>query len=400
MASRRGNGEGTISYRKQEERWEAKITVTDPITGKKIRKSHSDKSKAKVIAWRNEMIAKVQTGQYLGEEKITLKEWLEWWLNEFKANRIKQTTHENYQTIIDKHIIPALGDKCLQELKVSDIVRLCNMKMDAGRQDGRNGGLSKTTVNYILSILRMALGDAVKSEKITKNVALSIKKFEQEKPEKQALTNVQMKTFLNATKNDKYFAAYLLEACTGLRRGELLALQWDDINFEARTVRVKQGLVRVKNEDKDKKGNKTKLILTPPKTKSSRRTITVPEEVIEALKRHKLKQKEEKILVGSAYKNLNLVFCNPLGDFLHPCSFVKHYQRLLSRAKLPKISFHELRHTHASLLVDAGESIKVIQDRLGHTTSRMTLDIYSHTSSEMQERAAKRIGEMLKIQAL
>lgn len=172
-----------------------------------------------------------------------------------------------------------------------------------------------------------------------------------------------------------------------IRRGELLGLRWQDINFEKMTLSVYQSLIRTRQKG---------LILSEPKTEKSKRTIPLTEEVIEALRQHKIKHSKNKLIAGSAYSNSGLVFCNELGGPIDPRNFTLQFERLLKSAELPRIRFHDMRHSHATMLLQKNVQPKIVQERLGHSTISLTMDTYSHIMPGMQEEATEKVSEALR----
>jgi len=200
---------------------------------------------------------------------------------------------------------------------------------------------------------------------------------------------------LPAIGNDRLFAAIFLMFGTGLRRGELLGLRWKDIDVGSSVLHVRQTLVRVKNHTAPDNEHKTTLIFQDPKTAYSRRTVPIPAECLAALKRHKARQAEEKLMLGQAYEDHGLVFCRPAGIPLDPREFTRHFHTLLRQAGVPPIRLHDARHTFATLMLELGESPKTVQTMLGHSSVAITLDIYSHVSLELEKRAASRLNAAL-----
>ena len=374
---KRSNGEGTI-VPKANGSWEARILITDPITGESKIRTRCRKTKAEVKAWLDDIKVKLHTGQYVGEQKMTVREWLNTWLNLYAMKKIRRTTFESYESIIKTHIIPSIGNIRLQSLRKDQIQKFYNDKQENGRADGK-GGLSSTTINYMHAILKQALQQAVDDGLVYKNIATSVVKPSKVRFHPQTLNTEQVKKFLQSNKGSKYYSAFLVECYTGLRRGELLGLRWKDIDLEGKLLSVQQGLVRTKNG----------LSINEPKTTASRRTIPLTDEVVQELKQHRKRQLEERLLTGSSYYDLDLVFSSHIGKPLDPRSFTKRFQEGLRVAGLPEIRFHDMRHTHATILLEMKQNVKVIQERLGHTTIRMTLDTYSHMLPGMQEQATE-----------
>jgi len=364
MAKRRGNGEGSITYRKKDKRYQGYVTVGfDPETDKPKKKYFYGKSKKEVQDQVTEALGKVQAGNYREPSKLKLAEWLNTWLNEYMKPSLRPTTWESYKTQANKHILPALGHLRLSQLQTSNLQTLYNQKLNGGRADGKEGGLSPRSVRYIHVVLHAALEQAKKEGLITINVADAVKLPSDPKKEIQVLDQEGIKKFLAAAKDTKHFPAYFLALNTGLRRGELLGLRWKDVDLKEETVTVTQGLVRTKGG----------LVFQEPKTKLSNRTIGVSGEVVNVLKEHKKRQNEERLAAGEAYsKEHDLVFCNELGEPICPRGFTRHFERLLKRAELPKITFHALRHTFATLSLQEGAAARTVQESLGHTMRQLS----------------------------
>ena len=232
----------------------------------------------------------------------------------------------------------------------------------------------------------------MKENLVQRNVSEATRLPKLEYRKKCPLTTEQLKVFLSVVRKERLYPAFLLEIATGLRRGELLALRWSTVDFKKGLIMIRQTLTRSRVD-----GGKTKtaLIFQDPKTKASRRDIPLPNGVLEELKAHKARQAQEKLLIGEAYQDNDLVFCTPDGKPLDPRNILRLHTALLKNAKLPHISFHDLRHQFATLLLDEGIHPKVVQEMLGHTKISTTLDIYSHVSTELKEKAANRLDEVL-----
>jgi integrase len=194
---------------------------------------------------------------------------------------------------------------------------------------------------------------------------------------------------------DRLFAAIFLAFGTGLRRGELLALRWKDVDVKAGTLHVRQTLVRVTNHSVTEGEGRTRLMFHEPKTHQSRRTVPIPEECLAALHQHKARQAEEKLRLGQAYHDHGLVFCQPDGKPIDPRNFLRAFDKIIEQAGLPPIRFHDARHTFATLMLELGESPKTVQTMLGHSRVAITLDIYSHVSLELEKKAAAKLNAAL-----
>lgn len=383
MPKRRGNGEGSI-VKRNDGRWAAAVTVGVDQAGKPKRVWLYGKTRKEVQGKLDEARQQQKAGILPITNHITIAEWINVWMREHMRPHLRQGTYDSYLNKVERHVIPAIGAIQLRQLQATHLQQLYNNLLEHGRVDGK-GGLSARTVRYVHAIIHHALEQAVKEQLIPRNPADAVTLPNQKHQEIKPLTTGQAQQFLNAVKNDRLYPAFLLELGTGLRRGELLGLRWQDVDLETGVVSVRQSLVRTRNG----------LLFQEPKTDRSKRNIPLPENVTRELRRWKARQNEERLAIGSAYQDANLVFCKPDGEPLDPGEFSKYFSRLLEEAGLPHVRFHDLRHTHATQLLQLGVHVKVVQERLGHSTVTMTLDTYSHVVPGLQEEAAARLNSLL-----
>lgn len=387
MARKRGNNEGTISRRK-DGTWCAAATVGRKEDGRPKRVFFYGKTRQEVADKLCNALNDLRRGTFVEPGKLTVAEWLDIWLTEYKRPSIRPTTYDSYEMIVRCHLKPAIGSLKLKELRPEHLQRLYNEKA--------KGGLSNTSVRYIHAVIHQALEQAVKNQLVVRNVSEATTLPMPKKKEIRPLTLDQVKRLFQAVEEERLFPAIYLELNTGLRRGELLALRWRDIDLKVGTLSVRQGLVRVGNRDAKEGEPRTKLIFQEPKTAPSRRTIPIPEDALAELKRWRAKQAQEKLLLGEAYQDNGLVFCTEDGKPIEPRNFTRRFEAMLKRANLPRIRFHDARHTFATILLELGEHPKVVQQILGHSRIAMTLDIYSHVSLDMERRATARLNEVLR----
>jgi integrase len=378
-------GRGTI-YKRPDGRWAAQIIVGyNPETGKAKRKTVYGNTKQEVANKLSEITHQLNTGTYLEPTKTTLGEWLDKWLCEYKKGKLKAGTYENYETIINVHIKPVLGNIPLAKLQPHMLQAFYNEKLENGRADGK-GGLSTRMVHYFHTIINQVLKQAVKEGLLPRNPAEVTSPPAIKNKQMRPLTEEELLKFFDAAKDDRLYAAYVVAATTGLRRGELLGLCWDCVDFEKGIITVKRQLLILKNG---------LTLEETTKTKSGKRTVVLPEDTIRELKAHRKRQVQEKLLLGEIYQDHNLVFCKSDGTPLDPREFTKHFQRLLKKAGLPEIRLHDLRHTYATLLLKKGVPAKIVQELLGHSSITITLDLYSHVTLEMQKLAAESLNGLL-----
>ena len=377
MAKRRANNEGSITKLK-DGRYQGRVTTGYKDNGNPIRKSVYGKSEEEVILKLTELKYKVQTGTYTEPSKVTVGQWLDDWLKDYMKPSLRPTTYANYETQIRVHIKPAIGKVKLLKLQTGHLQRLYNNKTAEKK--------SPKTVKNIHNVIHAALHQARQENLIINNPADAVKLPKMNKKEMATLDSESMKKFLAIAAESKYYAAYLLALSTGLRRGELLALRWCDVDLKNRTITVKQSLARIKGG----------LIFQEPKTPLSRRTISIPKVVAWELrkimgKQSKVKQLDEKVY----HKEHDLVFCNEIGKPLDPPSFTRAFQKDLKTAGLPKIRFHDLRHTFATLSLQEGVSPRAVQEILGHHSAAFTMTVYSHVTEQMKKEHSNKIDALI-----
>lgn len=385
MAKRRGNGEGSI-YKRPDGTWAGQVSVGyDPATGKLKRKSFYGKTRKEVADKMAQALQEVRSGTYIEPAQTTFGEWLDKWLAGYKKGQLKPSTYESYEILINVHIKPALGKIPMAKLQAHILQSFYNEKLAAGRADGK-GGLSTRMVRYLHAIIRQALQQAVKEGLLPRNVADATSPPTVKNKQMRPLTEDELLTFFETARKDRLFPAYVLAATTGLRRGELLGLCWDCVDLENGVITVKRQLLALKDG---------LTLEETTKSKSGRRSITLTDDAIRELKAWRKRQLQEKLLMGEAYQDNGLAFCKEDGTPLDPREFTKRFQRQLAKAGLPKVRLHDLRHTHASLLLARGVHPKVVQERLGHSSITMTLDLYSHLTPGLQEAAAATLNGLL-----
>lgn len=322
------------------------------------------------------LLKDLQDGTYFEPSEITLKDYLEKWLEDYCKPNLKQTTFDSYESFIRLHIAPTIGKIKLKDLRPAQVQKLYNQKMTE---------LSSRSVRYIHSILHKAIKQAVKWEYIHRNVIEAATPPSLKQKEKQPWDTNQVKTFLEAAKAERLYPLFLLAVMTGMRRGEILGLKWDDIDFANGIISVKRSIVRTS------KGQTVGDL----KTEKSKRAITISETVLQVLKAHHVAQAQELLAVGQ--KNTeSWVFtreADPRPPY--PTHMNDILKRIIAKANLPKISFHDLRHTHATMLLSQGVNPKIVQERLGHSNISVTMDVYSHVMPGMQKKAADELEEKL-----
>ena len=368
---KRGNNEGSI-YKRADGRWVAAVTLPD---GK--RKSLYGKTRAEVAKKLATAMKTAQEGIPLPPERETVGAYLERWLTDVAKPSVRPNTFVSYQVLVKRHLIPALGKIPLSRLSPQDVQAVMNRK--------RAEKLSPRYVQYMRSILRSALNQAVRWGLVVRNVAALVTPPKMERYEIRPWTPDQARSFLAFIKGDPLEALFTLALATGARRGELLALRWDDIDLEEGLLQVRGTLQRIDG----------KWQVCEPKTERARRTIALSEPTVNALRAHRVCQLEERLRTGDLWQDFGHVFTAPLGTPLSPNTVSHRFHALVKRSGLPDQRFHDLRHCAASYMLVLGESPRVVMDILGHSQISMTLNTYSHVIPSLQRAAANRLGALL-----
>jgi integrase len=373
--------------------WEITIDVgRNPATGRRMRHFETVKGTKKDAHQRlAELLVTVDQGIYVKPKHLTLGEWLEGWLNSYVTANCSPRTIDSYRCEINNHIIPSLGAIPLTELRPQHIQSYYAKAVSQGRIDGK-GGLSARTVQYQHRVLSEALSHAVKMGILVRNVAEAIEPPRPKGRNMSALPAESVPKFLKASRGTPYHILYCTALFTGMRLGELLGLRWCDVDLNMARLSVVQALFKRRGICK----------LIEPKSPHSRRSIALSPVLALLLRQHKAQQEAERILLGTPLNESDLVFAHPDGSPLDPGSVSHTFRKIIIKEGIPHIRFHDLRHTHATLMLKAGVHPKIVQERLGHGSIAITLDTYSHVVSGLQEAAAQRFegtldGEVLKI---
>ena len=325
---RRGSGEGTISYRKKEERYEGKYTV-QTSSGPK-RKTIYGKTYAEARAKLAKAIGERDAGLIFDAEDLTVAEYLVRWLNGPARKNVRSSTYARYEQLSRKHLVPALGRMKLKKLSAIHLEGLYEAKLEEG--------LAPRTVNYIHVTISKALRYAVGKDLIRQNVASLAEAPQPKSPEMRTLNQKQVGDFLEAARGDRLEALYVLALATGMRRSELLGLKWEDVDLQARIVLVRRGLIISPNGG---------IEIDDPKRFDSKRRLEISSEVAATLKEHRKRQAEERMAAASgAWRDEGFVFTTHSGGYLHPNTlYTAHFKPMRGKAGVPPIHFHDLRHT-------------------------------------------------------
>jgi len=357
----------------------------DPETGKRKQQTftvHGTKRDAEREL--RDLLHSLEAGSYIKPSRITLGQWLEQWCQSYVAMHCSTRTAESYQSEVRRHIIPALGTIPLTRLQPQHLETYYARALSQGRIDGR-GGLSRRTVLYHHRILSEALSHAVKMGLLGRNVVEVVDPPRVERTNWETLAPENVPKFLEAAQEAPYYELFYMALYTGMRLGELLGLRWCDVDLDMAALSVVQALY--------KRSGVCKMV--EPKSSRSRRRIALSPSLALLLRQYKADQQAQRILLGEPLADSGLVFSHIDGKPLDPGVVSHTFAKLLRKAGLPHIRFHDLRHSHATLLLKAGIHPKIVSERLGHANIGITLDTYSHVLPGLQERAAERFDEML-----
>jgi integrase len=384
MAKKRGNNEGSIT-RRPDGRWMAQVTIgRDPATGKPRRATFYGRTRQDVADKLTKALRDKQQGTFVAPHKLTLGEWLDTWLWEYKKPRVRPSTFDGYEKVVRCHLKPVLGHIPLQDLRAEHVQHYYNERL--------HHGLEARTIRLHHVILSNVLARAEKNQRVARNVCRLVEPPRQTRREMRTLAIDQVTAqFLPALKGHRLYATFLTLFVMGLRRSELLGVRWKDIDSQGGVMHIRQTLVRVKDHER----GRTHLVFQEPKTGHSRRTIPIPEVCLAALRHHRAQQAEEKLALGPAYHDHGLVFCHAHGGPIDPRSLTRYFSQVLERAGLPAIRLHDARHTYATWLLEQGVSPKVVQTMLGHSDIGTTLNIYSHVSLDLEKQAAATLNAAL-----
>ena len=359
---------------------------TDPATGRRRQQRVSIKGTKKNAEKRlSELLHQLDNGIFIRPGKTTLSEYLERWVKEYAWPNLSPRTAEGYEHIIRRHLIPALGNIPLTQIKPEHLQKYYSEKLSGGRCDG-NGGLSARTVRHHHVTLHTALENAVKWGLLARNPADAVTPPHCQQTEMHTLDEAGIHTLLEAAKDTSYYALFYMALYTGMRRSELLALRWSDVDLMLCEVSVSRTLHHLID------GN---FVFRPPKTAKSHRMVALSPSTALVLKEHRDKQLMERRMIGISFNDDVLVFSQVDGKPLLPNTISHAWEKLVRRLGLGNIRLHDARHTHASLMLKQGVHPKIVQERLGHSSITITLDTYSHVVPGLQEAAALKFDELV-----
>ncbi len=380
MPKKRANGEGNIRKRK-DGRWEGRYTAGyDPATGKRIIKNVLGKTQAEVKEKLKQALEMAEQTDIIRAEDYTVGSWLTTWYTLYAKPNVRVSTAEYYRRNIELHVNPRIGDIRLDKLTGRDLQKLYKDLQEDGRlrkeQKEKQPGLSSSTVRGVHLMLHNAFDRAVKERLIVRNPTDDCVAPKIEKKEMKILKPEHISAYLNAAKQRGVLPMFYLELVSGLRKGELVALLWSDLDVKTRTISVS------KQATHDADGN---IVITRPKTETSIRKVSIPQEAVELLEAEHRKHPDNPYMFPSP----------KTGEMYYPDSIVRIHWKILKDAGLEHIRFHDLRHTFATVALQSRIDVKTVSSMLGHYDAGFTLRTYTHATRQKQEEAAETIGNFM-----
>lgn len=365
--SKKSNGEGSI-YKRKDGKFAGQITIGRDSAGKLIRKTVYGDTKTEVLNKLDTVKRELALGLYVQPDKTTVYEWVFYWLNSYKKIKLKPRTFDSYEQLINNYIKPDIGHLLLQKLTTKDIQLMYNARFESS--------LSANTIRKIQNVIKPALKQALTEGLLIKNPADFVQLPEIQKKDIKAFTKDEQFLFEQTAKQYRQYEAFIINLDTGLRTSEILALEWDDIDFEEGKIIVNKNLVHIKNR-KDNSTVRKLHLQDSSKTKNSTRIIPLTQRSIKLLRELKLKQQALS----------NVIFCSKAGSYLTPRNYARAFQKVLKKANIEMCSPHTMRHTFATRLFEAGVPAKTISLLLGHASVAFTLDTYTHVLPNTKKEA-------------
>lgn len=387
------NGYGCVRKDKTSGRWVASITIGYDSKGKQKFKNFSSKEQKNVIKKLDDFKEKMKSGVRLDYSSITVGEWIDYWYNNYVANRVKIKTRCDYESSVRCHIKPRLGKIKLAELKGLQIQQFYNDLSVNGKLIGKGGGLAPKTIKNVHIALHRALEQAVNNDLIIKNPIKGVTLPKQVSKPIEILSLEEQKKLVDKCFDHPWGMAIFVTLFSGMRLGEVLGLTWKDINFKKNCISINKQASRIQNFEPNVKSKTVLCLRNETKTSSSNRTIAIASQVMEKLQEYKIEQEIHRKKWVDAYNNLNLVFCREDGNLIDPKTFQTFYLKTLKKAEIGHKRFHALRHTFATRALEANANIKVVSQILGHASIQITLDTYSHVSPDLQQDTMQNIAD-------
>ena len=388
MAGRRGNGEGSI-VKRADGRWCA--AYIEPGTNKrkyiygKSQKEVRQKMKEKIVASKLEAEQKVEADVLVDSSaNQTLEELIVYYLYTFKKVELKPSTFSNYVDVLNYYIKgEAIARKCVQDITTNDLQKYYNSKLTEG--------YSSKTIRHMAVVINGALEYAERTGIIVANPNRHTILPKKKKFEAKVLTEAEVRRIIELGTEEEIYPLVVLCMTCGLRKGEALSLKWEQVFLEERKLKIVGNLCRIGQEEDENGKRHSVYEILEPKTKSSIRTVYMPEIAYQALLLQKQRQERDREEYAEIYLDEGFVFARSDGRYLNPRQMLEHFHKFLKKYGITDIRFHDLRHTAATMMLESGISIKIVQDILGHSNLSTTADIYSHISENAKEKAMQQL---------
>ncbi len=370
--SKRGTGEGSIYKRRDRDLWVGAVSI-----GRGERKVVYGATRGDVAEKMKTLLREQQRGVRLhSSDRLTVGAFLTEWIGGARSS-VRASTWIRYEQLVRVHLIPRVGVLALAKLAPTDLTKMYAAMVE--------DGLAPRTAGHAHRVLGRALRDAEIAGLVARNVCRLVRPPHVPHAEMRTLTSAQVRQLVAATEHDRLGALWQLGVASGARLGELLALTWDHVDFDRGSIRITRTLTRTPGG----------FAIGEPKTAASRRTIPIGKAATSALRRHRAAQELERRVAGAAWHRGELVFSDQIGRPVNPQHMAQVFRAALERAGLPRIRVHDLRHTCATLLLEAGSHPRVVAERLGHSTPALVLNVYGHVTDRMQQQATDILDRVL-----
>ena len=374
--TRRGWGEGSV-YERKDGKFVAQVSFLDSATGKRRYRRATAPTRRLALSKLKELEA--GAGAELERPRVTFQSFFEAWVKDVLPDQVKASTRENYLAVARSYLFPTFGRLPIEEVSPAEIQRLLRSIVDTGR--------SPRTAQLTYAVLHRALAYAVRSDQLDSNPCEKVDRPRSKSREMATLSRAELEELLRVAANERLGALFVLAVSTGMRKGELLALKWSDVDLGRSELHVRSTLRRSPEQG---------LVTDAPKTRSSRRVVVLPEMAAGALAAHKRRQAEEQLEAGPAWHRSGYVFTTEIGTPFDPRNLDRVWRRLRDRAGISEtVRFHDLRHSAATFLLESGVPIEIISKLLGHSGVRVTADVYGHLTRRLQESAAAAMNSVL-----
>lgn len=371
---------GHIRQRAKDNNIWSVVIELNKVNGKRKQKwytVHGDKKDAEKFL--TQKLRELDTGVLIDNKNINVRQYFNYWYEQHCLNKLSPTTYESYRRNLDNYILKELGHIKLEDLQP--------MHLQCFYTKCSKMGLSNKTILYFHKIIHSALRQGMKWQFVIRNVADCVDTPKPEKYKPKFLNDKEVLALIKATNDTDLYIPTIIAISTGMRRGEILGLTWKNIDLENEIIKVTQALYPTKQG----------LVILPPKTENSIRNVSIPLTLIDILRDYKEKQNGIRERLGKHYIDNDLVCCTVNGEAINPTTLNHKFHNILKQNNLPLIRFHDLRHSHASLLLKEKVQMKAISERLGHSDINITMNLYSHIYEETNKDIANTFDKFIKI---